>query len=64
MAALSGVVRTGTKLSRVSESLKSTTPAQVKWQMASDVELFEIEILLTPTKPPKVQTLKVAKVPS
>jgi CubicO group peptidase (beta-lactamase class C family) len=64
MAALSGVVRIGTKLSRVSESLKSTTPAHAKWQMASDVELFEIEILLTPTKPPKVQTLKVAKVPS
>jgi CubicO group peptidase (beta-lactamase class C family) len=64
MAALAGVTGAGSKLSRVSESLKSTTPAHAKWQVASDAGLIEIEILLTPTKPPKVQTLKVAKVPS
>jgi hypothetical protein len=64
MAALSGVVGNGSKISRVSESLKSTTPAHAKWQVTSDSELIEIEILLSPTKPPKVQTLRVAKVPS
>jgi CubicO group peptidase (beta-lactamase class C family) len=64
MTALAGVVRTGTKLSRVSENLKSTTPAHAKWQVASNAGHIEIEILLTPTRPPKVQTLKVAKVPS
>jgi CubicO group peptidase (beta-lactamase class C family) len=64
MAALAGVTGTGAKLSRVSASLKSSTPAHAKWQVASNAGLIEIEILLTPTKPPKVQTLKVAKVPS
>jgi CubicO group peptidase (beta-lactamase class C family) len=63
MTALAGVVRNGSKISRVSESLKSTTPAHAKWQVTSDDGLIEIEILLTPTKPPKVQALKVAKVP-
>ena len=64
MAALAGVVGNGAKISRVSESLKSTTPAHAKWQVTSDAGLLEIEILLTPTKPPKIQTIKVAKVPS
>jgi CubicO group peptidase (beta-lactamase class C family) len=64
MAALAGVTGTGSKLSRVSESLKSTTPAHAKWQVSSAAGLIEIEILLTPTRPPNVQTLKVAKVPS
>ena len=64
MAAITGLVGKGSKISRVSQSLKSTTPAHAKWQVASDSGLVEIEILLTPTKPPKIQTLKVAKVPS
>jgi CubicO group peptidase (beta-lactamase class C family) len=64
MAALAGVVGNGSKVSRVRESLKSTTPAHAKWQVTSDSGLLEIEILLTPTKPPKIQTIKVAKVPS
>jgi hypothetical protein len=34
MAALAGVTGTGSKLSRVSESLKSTTPAHAKWQVS------------------------------
>jgi hypothetical protein len=62
MATISALLGNGSKISRVSESLKSTTPAHAKWQVASDAGLLEIEILLTPTKPPKVQTLKVAKV--
>jgi CubicO group peptidase (beta-lactamase class C family) len=64
MASIIELIGTRSKLSRVSESLKSTTPAHAKWQVASDAGLIEIEILLTPTKPPKVQSLKVAKVPS
>jgi CubicO group peptidase (beta-lactamase class C family) len=64
MAALAEAIRNGSKISRVSESLKSTTPAHAKWQVASDSGLLDIEILLTPTKPPKIQTIKVAKVPS
>jgi hypothetical protein len=64
MAALSGVVGNGSKISRAPESLKGTTPAHAKWQVTSDSGLIEIEILLTPTKPPKVQTLRVVKVPS
>ena len=62
MAALSGVVGTGSKISRVSKSLTSNTPAHAKWQVSGSSGLVEIEILLTPTKPPKVQTLRVAKV--
>jgi CubicO group peptidase (beta-lactamase class C family) len=62
MAALSGVVGTGSKISRVSKSLASNTPAHAKWQVSGSSGLVEIEILLTPTKPPKVQTLRVAKV--
>jgi hypothetical protein len=64
MAALAGVVVTGSKISRVSKSLTSTTPAHAKWQVSGSSGSVEIEILLTPTKPPKVQTLKVAKVPA
>ena len=62
MAAISALLGNGSKISRVPESLKSTTAAHAKWQVTSDAGLLEIEILLSPTKPPKVQTLKVAKV--
>ena len=64
MAAILGTVSNNSNLSRVSESLKSTTPAHAKWQVLGESGLIEIEVLLTPTKPPKIQTLKVAKVPS
>ena len=64
MAALSGIVANGSKISRIPESLKGTTPAHAKWQVSCDAEVVEIEILLSPTRPPKIQTLKVAKVPS
>jgi CubicO group peptidase (beta-lactamase class C family) len=62
MAALAGVVGNGSKNSRVSKSLTSNTPAHAKWQISCSVGLVDIEILLTPTKPPKIQTIKVAKV--
>jgi CubicO group peptidase (beta-lactamase class C family) len=64
MAAILSTVGKNSKISRVSESLKCTTPAHVNWQVTSEAGLVEIEILLSPTKPPKIQTLKVAKVPS
>jgi CubicO group peptidase (beta-lactamase class C family) len=63
MAALAEAVRNGSKISRVSESLKSTTPAHAKWQVASDSGLIEVELLMSPTSPPKIQALKVAKAP-
>jgi hypothetical protein len=53
----------GTSLSRVPGSLTTTTPAHAKWQVANDSKAIEIELLMSPTKPPKIQTLKVAKAP-
>ena len=50
-------------ISRVPGSLSTTTPAHAKWQVSSDSGLIEIEILMSPTKQPKIQTLKVAKTP-
>lgn len=44
-------------------SLSSTSPAHAKWQVLSDSGPVQIEILLSPTVPPKIQTLKVAKAP-
>jgi CubicO group peptidase (beta-lactamase class C family) len=64
MAVISALLGNESTISRVFGSLQSTTPAHAKWQVSIGSGLFEIEILLTPTKPPKVQTLKVAKVPS
>jgi CubicO group peptidase (beta-lactamase class C family) len=50
-------------ISRVPGNLSTTTPAHAKWQVSSDSGLIEIEILMSPTKQPKIQTLKVAKSP-
>jgi CubicO group peptidase (beta-lactamase class C family) len=50
-------------ISRVPGSLSTTTPAHAKWQVSSDSGLIDIEILMSPTKQPKIQTLKVAKTP-
>jgi len=50
-------------ISRMPGSLSTTTPAHAKWQVSSDSGLIEIEILMSPTKQPKIQTLKVAKTP-
>lgn len=63
MFEINSLVGTGSKVSKVAETLESTTPAHAKWQVSGNSGLLEIEILLTPTKPPKIQTLKVNKVP-
>jgi CubicO group peptidase (beta-lactamase class C family) len=63
MASIVELVGTGSKVSRVAESVSNTTPAHAKWQVSCSSGLVEIEILLTPTKPPKIQTLKLNKVP-
>jgi hypothetical protein len=56
-------VANGANISRVPGSLTTTTPAHAKWQVASDSGLIEVEILMSPTTQPKIQTLKVAKAP-
>jgi hypothetical protein len=62
MTAILAQVETGAKASRVPGSLTTTTPAHAKWQVASDSGLIEVELLMSPTTPSKIQTLKVAKV--
>ena len=64
VAAMTAVTGTGSTISRIPGSLSSTTPAHAKWQISSDSGLVEIELLMSPTAPPKIQTLKVAKAPS
>lgn len=64
MAAITGLIGQQSKVSRITESLKSTTPAHAKWQVSCSSGLVEIEILMSPTKPPRIQALKVAKVPA
>jgi len=59
--AIAGVVLGSSGVTRVAGSLTSTTPAHAKWQVSSDSGLIEVEILMSPTTPPKIQTLKVAK---
>jgi len=63
MAAILALVANGANISRVPGSLTTTTPAHAKWQVASDSGLIEVEILMSPTTQPKIQTLKVAKAP-
>ena len=62
MNTILALVPSGANTSRVPGSLTTTTPAHAKWQVASDSGLIEVEILMSPTTPPKIQTLKVAKV--
>ena len=60
-AAIAALTSGSASISRVPGSLSTTTPAHAKWQVSSDSGLIEIEILMSPTKQPKIQTLKVAK---
>jgi CubicO group peptidase (beta-lactamase class C family) len=62
MNTILALVPSGANTLRVPGSLTTTTPAHAKWQVASDSGLIEVEILMSPTTPPKIQTLKVAKV--
>jgi len=63
MNAILAQVASGTNTSRVPGSLTTTTPAHAKWQVTSDSGLIEVELLMSPTTPPKIQALKVAKAP-
>jgi CubicO group peptidase (beta-lactamase class C family) len=63
MAAILTLVASGANTSRVPGSLTTTTPAHAKWHVTSDSGLIEVELLMSPTTPPKIQTLKVAKAP-
>jgi hypothetical protein len=62
MASILAIVGNESTISRSPGTLSSTTPAHAKWQISSDSGLVEIEILMSPTSPPKIQTLKVSKV--
>jgi hypothetical protein len=64
MTAIKAVIGESTTITRIPGSLSSTTPAHAKWQVSSDSGLVEIETLMSPTMPPKIQTLKVTKVPT
>lgn len=61
MSAILALGTSGTKVSRDTGSLTTTTPAHAKWQVISDSVRIEVELLMSPTTPPKIQTLKVAK---
>jgi CubicO group peptidase (beta-lactamase class C family) len=63
MTAILTLVASGSNTSRVPGSLTTTTPAHAKWHITSDSGLIEVELLMSPTTPPKIQTLKVAKAP-
>jgi CubicO group peptidase (beta-lactamase class C family) len=63
MNAILAQVTSGTNTSRVPGSLTTTTPAHAKWQVTSDSGLIELELLMSPTRPAKIQSLKVAKAP-
>jgi len=63
MKAILAQVANGTNTSRVQGSFATTTPAHAKWQVTSDSGPIELELLMSPTRPAKIQTLKVAKAP-
>jgi len=63
MNAILAQVANGTNTSRVPGSFTTTTPAHAKWQVTSDSGPIELELLMSPTRPAKIQTLKVAKAP-
>jgi CubicO group peptidase (beta-lactamase class C family) len=46
---------------RVPGSLSSNTPAHAKWRVSGESGLVDIELLMSPTRPARIQTLKVAK---
>jgi hypothetical protein len=48
---------------RRDDGWSSTSPAHVKWPIHGSDHDAEIEILLTPERPPKLQTFTVALVP-
>ncbi len=61
-AAIAAITSGNTDLTRVVGSMTSNTPAHAKWLVSGDSGLIELELLMSPTRPAKIQTLKVAKV--
>ena len=61
VATILAITGNASALVRVPGSLTSSTPAHAKWSVSGDFGLVEIELLLSPTRPAKIQTLKVAK---
>ena len=62
-AAIAGVVLGSSGVTRVPGSMTSNTPAHGKWLVSGESGLFELELLMSPTRPAKIQSLKVAKAP-
>lgn len=62
VASILAIIGKDSTINRIPGTLLSTTPAHAKWQISSDSGLVEIEILMSPTTPTKIQTLKVSKV--
>lgn len=48
-------------VARVPGSLSSSTPAHAKWLIEGESGHIQIELLMSPELPPKIQTLKVSK---
>jgi hypothetical protein len=61
-AAIAAITSGNTDLTRVVGSMTSNTPAHAKWLVSGNSGLIELELLMSPTRPAKIQTLKVAKV--
>lgn len=47
---------------RVAASLTSSTPAHAKWSIEGESGHIQVELLMSPELPPKIQTLKVEKI--
>lgn len=61
--AIAGVMKGSSGVSRVAGSMTSNTPAHGKWLVSGESGLIELELLMSPTRPAKIQSLKVAKAP-
>ena len=61
--AIAAVVTGSSGVTRVAGSMTSNTPAHGKWLVSGESGLIELELLMSPTRPAKIQALKVAKAP-
>jgi len=62
-AAIARIVLGSSGVNRVAGSMTSNTPAHGKWLVSGESGLIELELLMSPTRPAKIQSLKVAKAP-
>lgn len=61
VAAIHEITSNDLTLVRVPDSLSSNTLAHAKWLVSGESGLIELELLMSPTRPARIQTLKVAK---